>query len=189
MGGRSRKEVEPPGAVGDPSPDRRGRDALGGSRGGRLLDEDCSAAAGENGRTSVPGPSALPASPLAGRAGGNLPRATGGGVLQGDRPKVGPGPLHRIPGRLPPTARERGIGPGERTSTPSGPPGARRYRSWPVTRGYGSKSNAASPSGGPHSRFSGVWSWTFPTTPRCACHTKRSTDRCSSKPRAASAGS
>lgn len=40
MGGKSREEAERPRAVGNPSRDRRGRDALGSSRGGRLLNED-----------------------------------------------------------------------------------------------------------------------------------------------------
>lgn len=41
------------------------------------------------------------------------------------------------------------------------------------------------PSDGPRSRLHGVWRWTFPMTPRCACRTRRSTDRCSSRPEAA----
>jgi len=103
--------------------------------------------------------------------------------------RLGSGPLHRIPGghraRL-----ERGVSglASGRASRP-GRPAPEDTKAGPPSPATGRSRTPPRPAVVPGADFPASGGWTFPTTPRCVCRTRRSTDRCSSRPEAACARS
>jgi len=83
--------------------------------------------------------------------------------------------------RLRRTDPEAGIGPGEPSGGPSRRHVDRKYRSLPEVFGCAWKLNGGSHSIGLRSRLLVVLRWITPSTRRCVCPTRRSTDRCSSR--------